>query len=154
MNDEEFQEYIDSCFEEMEQKQQHLIDSFGFGSFDRFQHDFEKEEIYLLKDGVAKVKARIIPIGSFNTKSNTWMWGWANEAFPKSLREKASKLKQLEATTGFEMFGNEVAEIDEDMAWEIAAMSLRLLSFEGVYRGPANNTNYFYAMEQVANVNS
>ena len=82
------------------------------------------------------------------------MWGWANEAFPAPLRTKASKLKRLEALTGFEMFGNEMAEIDPDMAWEIAAMALNLLGSEGVYRGPAGSTQYFYALDQVANVHS
>lgn len=154
MNDEEFQQYIDSCFDELERKQQNLIDEFGFGSFDRFQHDFEKEEIYFLKNDEVKVKAKIVPIGSFNTKNCSWMWGWANEAFPAKLREKAAKLKELETLTGFEMFGNEMADIEPDMAWEIAGMSLNLLNFDGVYRGPANNTEYFYALEQISNVSS
>lgn len=154
MNDEEFQEYIDACFDELEKKQQYLVDTFGFGSFDKFKYDFDKEELYLLKNEEVLVKARIVPIGSFNTENGTWMWGWANEAFSESLRSKSSKLKELEAITGFEMFGNDMAEIDEDMAWEIAGMSLHLLGFEGIYRGPANNTHYFYAMEQVANVHS
>lgn len=152
MNDEEFQSYIDSCYEELERKQQYLMDEFGFGSFDRFQHDFEKEEIYLLKDGEVRIKAKIIPIGSFNTQSSTWMWGWANEAFPDVLREKAAQLKKLEEVTGFEVFGNEMAEIDEDMVWEIAGMSLNILGYDGVYRGPANSTHYFYALKEVSNV--
>ncbi len=154
MNDEQFQRYIDTCFDELERKQQALIDQFGFGSFDKFKHDFEKEELYLLEGGEVQIKARIVPIGSFNTKSKTWMWAWANEAFSKQLRDKAAKLKELEAITGFEMFGNEMAEIDDDMAWEIAGMSINLLNFEGVYRGPANNTHYFYGLEQVERVNS
>lgn len=154
MNDEEFQEYIDNCFDELERKQQYLIDTFGFGSFDNFEYDFDKEELYLLKNEEVLVKARIVPIGSFNTENGSWMWGWANEAFPVKLRNKSSRLKELETITGFEMFGNEMAEIDEDMAWEIAAMSLNLLGFEGVYRGPGKNTHYFYAMEQVENVHS
>ena len=41
MNDEEFQEYIDNCFDELERKQQYLIDAFGFGSFDKFKYDFD-----------------------------------------------------------------------------------------------------------------
>ncbi|MGX5174336.1 DUF6882 domain-containing protein [Aliikangiella sp. IMCC44653] len=154
MDDEEFQKYLDSCFDELEKKQQMLIDDYGFGSFDRFEYDFDKEEIYFLNNAVIEVTAKIIPIGSYNSDSKTWMWAWANEAFPDSLREKSAQLKQLEELTGYEMFGNEMAEIDEDMTWEIAGMSLYLLEYQGVYRGPANNTQYFYALDQVQNVNS
>ena len=149
MNDEEFQAFIDACFAELERKQQYLVDTFGFGSFDRFNYDFNIEEIYLLKNEDVLVKAKIIPIGSFNTENSTWLWGWANEAFPENHRAKAAKLKELEKITGFEMLGDKVAEIDEDMAWEIAGMALNLLGFEGVYRGPANQTDYYYAMDKV-----
>ncbi|MFO6422201.1 DUF6882 domain-containing protein [Motilimonas sp. KMU-193] len=114
MNDDEFQQYIDYCFDALERKQQSRIDEFGFGSFDRFQHVFEKEKIYLLKDD--KVKAKIIPIGSFNTRTYTWMWRWANEAFPSKLRDKSAKLKEIETITGFEVFGNEMADIEPNMA--------------------------------------
>ena len=47
-----------------------------------------------------------------------------------------------------------MSEIDDDMTWEIAGMSLNLLKHEGVYRGPANNTEYYYAMENVQSVSS
>jgi hypothetical protein len=154
MNDDQFQKYIDTCFEELEKKQQNLIDNFGFGSFDKYEHDFDKEELYFLNNGKVEVVAKIVPLGSFNSDSNTWMWAWANEAFPTELQLKSAQLKQLEEITGFEMFGNKMAEIEEDMTWEIAGMALNLLKFEGVYRGPANNTQYFYAMENVHRVSS
>lgn len=154
MNDDQFQNYIDTCFEELEKKQQYLIDNFGFGSFDKYEHDFDKEELYFINGDKVVVVAKIVPIGSFNSDNNTWMWAWANEAFPENLQLKSAQLKQLEEITSFEMFGNEMAEIDEDMTWEIAGMALNLLNFKGVYRGPANNTQYFYAMKSVKRVSS
>lgn len=152
MTDDEFQIYIDTCFDELERKQQYLIDNYDLGNFDRFEYDFEKEEIYFLNNGIIEVQANIIPIGSFNSDSKTWMWAWANEAFPEKLREKSANLKQLELITGFEIFGNEMADIDEDMTWEIAGMALNHLDFQGVYRGPANNTEYYYAMEKIHHI--
>ena len=154
MNDEKFQEFLDQCFDDLEKKQQSLIENYGMGSYDNFNYDFEKEEIYFLREGQIKVKAKIIPIGSFNAISKTWMWAWANDAFPEALRKKSSQLKELEEITGFEMFGNEMAEIEEDMAWEITGMAVNLFKFQGAYRGPANDTIYFYAMNDVANISS
>lgn len=154
MTDDEFQEYLDKCFEELEQKQKFLMDNFAMGSFERFNYDFEKEEMYFLNAEKIMVKAKLVPIGSYNRDSKTWMWAWANEAFPLKLRLKSSRLKELENITGFEMFGNEMAEIDEDMAWEITGMSINLLNYQGAYRGPANNTMYFYALDEVEKVSS
>ena len=154
MTDEEFQNFLDACFRELETKQQKLIDEFDIGSFQKFEFDFEKAEIYFLNDGLVEVQANIIPIGSFNSESSTWMWAWANEGFPQDLRTKAAQLRQLEEKTGFEIFGNEMSEIDEDMTWEIAGMALSMLNLQGVYRGPVNNTQYFYAIDNVHHVRS
>jgi len=154
MTDEEFQIFLDTCFEELEIKQQKLIEEFNIGSFQKFEFDFEKAEIYFLNEGLVEVQANIIPIGSFNSENNTWMWAWANEGFPEDLRAKSARLKQLEEKTGFEIFGTEMPEIDEDMAWEMAGISLNMLNVQGVYRGPVNKTEYFYAIDNVHHVRS
>jgi hypothetical protein len=78
------------------------------------------------------------------------MWAWANEAFNDSLREKSSKLKQLAEITGFEIFENEMSDVEEDMIWEITGMAVHFLKAEGAYRGPANNTLYFYLLNNVS----
>jgi len=154
MNDEEFEKYLDSCFEELEKKQDHLTATYKMGEFDKFDFDFEKEEIHFSNNGKIEVIVNIIPIGSYNKKSETWMWAWANEAFNDALRKKSLKLKELANITGFEMFENEMAEIEEDMAWEITGMAIHFLNSEGAYRGPANETLYFYSLTNVSSVNT
>ena len=81
MNDDQFQNPINICFEELENKQQALVDDFGFGSFDKYEYSFDKEELHFINDDRVEVVAKIVPIGSFYSDSNTWMWAWANEAF-------------------------------------------------------------------------
>ncbi|MGF1739908.1 hypothetical protein L4C34_02280 [Vibrio profundum] len=152
MNDEQFQSFIDICFDELEIKQQKLIDTFGFGSFDKYELDLDAEEIEFLQADKVCVRSTIVPIGSFNSLSKTWMWGWANKAYPESLRLKSAKLKELVKITGFDIFGNEITEIDEDMIWEIASMALNHLKLQGVYRSPASNTQYFYAINGIHRV--
>ena len=41
INDDEFKGYLDNCFEALEKKQQALIESYGFGLLDQFNHDFD-----------------------------------------------------------------------------------------------------------------
>ena len=152
MNDEEFQGYLDNCYEALERKQQTLMDSYGFGLLDQFNHDFDKGEIYFLRDNTLEVRAKIIPIGCCDAEAETWVWAWADDAFPDALRAKSEKLKELEFMTGFEMFGSETIEVDEDMVWEITAMALELLGSEGAYKAPINDVLYFYALSDVQKV--
>ena len=149
MTDEEFQNYLDSTFEEMEEKQNKLEQVFGLGHFDRYELDPDEETIFFSADGKNGVKAKFIPIGTYSLENESWMWGWHNSAFTDGLREKSGKLKALADITGIEMFENPTAGADEEMAWEMAAMSLHVLDADGLYRVPGNNLLYFYAIYDI-----
>jgi hypothetical protein len=153
MTEDEFRNFVDESYDALEVKQQLLQGKFDLGSYQRFDFDFESEEIRFKDDDDTKIKADIIPIGSFCTRTSTWMWGWANPAFPNSLRENSEKIKELYDYTGYEIFKDEITEIEEDMVWEISGMAIRALGSEGVYRSPQNETLYFYAINNVSRVN-
>lgn len=141
MTDKEFGELLSSAMEQLQERQQRLEDTYGIGRLPRWWFDQEKEQLQFLDDaGNALLEAAVIPIGSHAPQSDSWKWSWSNESILPSLREKAMPLKQLEATTGFELFSFEEAfEADEYMAWELAALSVMHLKAEGCYRAPSSN---------------
>lgn len=149
MDDLQFQQYIDNCFADLESKQDYLEEQFGFSAFEDYQYDFDKEEMYFINGGKIKETATIVPIGSFNSKTGTWVWAWANDAFPEALRKKSKQFKELEKITGSNLFSHISAEIDETMSWEIAGMALNLLNGDGVYCNSTDNTQYFYVVSNM-----
>lgn len=149
MDDDEFQAFLDSSYDDLEKKQSYLENEFGLGHFDRYDLEPENEQIIFSSSDGKRVQANFIPIGTFSPESGSWMWGWNNSAFTDSLRDKSKRLKVLAEITGFEMFLNPTSEVDEDMAWEMVAMAVHTLKSEGVYRAPANNLMYFYALYNV-----
>ncbi len=147
MDDDEFQLFLDSTYDELESKQKYLKDEFGLGHFDRYDLEPENELIIFTSLDGNTVKANFVPIGTFCPANGTWMWGWNNSAFTEELRRKSENLKSLADITGFKLFTDQtIDEVDEDMAWEMAAMSVNNLKSQGVYRAPANNLWYFYAL--------
>jgi hypothetical protein len=77
-------------------------------------------------------------------------WAWANESYPQEIREKAAFTKELGELTGFELFTNESAECDENMAWEINAMACKLMNALGVYRIPHGQINVHVVFSKVS----
>lgn len=146
MNDEAFQDFLDSTYDELESKQNRLEEEFGLGHFDRYDLDPEAELITFSAEGRDTVTARFVPIGTFVPSTGSWMWGWHNDAFSDSLREQAAKLLTLAEITDIAMFEEPTSEVDEEMAWEMTAMSLHVLDGLGVYRVPADDLWYFYAL--------
>jgi len=149
MEDDEFDSFIETSFDNLEAKQSSLEEKYGLGHFDRYDLDVENEIITFSSSNGKRLKANFIPIGTFSPDKSSWMWAWNNQAFTGSLRAKSEKLQSLAELTGFEMFTNPTAEVDENMAWEMVAMSINVLESQGVYRAPANNLWYFYALDSI-----
>ena len=141
MTDSEFEAFLANANEELRHKQALLGERYRLGKYSRwwFEQATEKLQFFDEAQNLA-IEADVVEIGSYSQKSNTWKWAWSNSSVLPRLREKAELLKELEATTGVALFGNEHAfEIeDEAMAWELAAMSVKHLGAIGCYRAPSS----------------
>ena len=141
MTDEEFGAFLSSATEELSKKQDLLTEQYGLGTWSRWWFDQTTEKLQFFdKADNLKVEADVLEMGSYSPKSHTWKWAWGNSTVLPALRKKAEPLKELEDSTGFEIFGYEHAfEIeDEVMAWELAAISVKHLSALGCYRAPSD----------------
>jgi len=72
------------------------------------------------------------------------------------LRARAEALKELSVITGMDIFAREdPIAIDEEMAWELAAISVQHLSAVGCYRAPASDGDLymFFALMNVRRTN-
>ncbi|WLI21560.1 hypothetical protein PSH85_14305 [Pseudomonas simiae] len=58
--------------------------------------------------------ADVVSIGSYSGKFSTWKWAWSNPSVDPALREAALPLKQLQAITGFDLFGDDQAFAIQD----------------------------------------
>jgi len=139
MNDAEFQEFLDAATAELQEKQEKLSTDYGLDDVDTWWFDQATEKLQFFDPQKRMVvEAEVINAGSYSPKSVTWKWAWSNESVLPALRKKAEKLKELAAITGAEIFGEPLAfKIDdENMAWELAAMSAKHLGALGCYRAP------------------
>jgi hypothetical protein len=140
MNDDEFGCFLDEATEELRQKQDSLTTQHGFGSYSRWWFEQETQVLQFFDERDAlRLEADIIDIGSFSPQSNTWLWAWANVSVLPALREKSGKIKELEAVTGYALFGDaNTFEADGPMAWELAALAVKHLGAMGCYRAPSS----------------
>ena len=142
MTGSEFEAFLANANEELRDKQALLVERYSLGEHSRwwFEQATEKLQFFDEADNLV-IEADVVEIGSYSQKSNTWKWAWSNSSVLPRLREKVELLKELEETTGFELFGREHAfDIeDEAMAWELAAISVKHLGAIGCYRAPSSS---------------
>ncbi|AIF46043.1 DUF6882 domain-containing protein [Dyella japonica] len=142
MTDEEFDVFLAKANDELRAKQAQLSHAYDLGEMKRWWFEQEGARLQFFdRDDKLAVEAEVIGIGSFSPKSSSWKWAWSNPTFIAPLREKALPLKQLQAVTGFDLFGKESAFSigGEAMAWDLAAMAVQQLKALGCYRAPASS---------------
>jgi hypothetical protein len=153
MSDEEFEDFLSTAVEELKQKQNYLKDQYGLGTGGRWWFDQTTETLQFFDEAdELEVEADVVQIGSYSSKSNTWKWAWGNTSLLPDLRKKAECLKELEDITGLQLFSCEHAfEIEgEEMAWELAAISVKHLGALGCYRAPVvDGPHVFLAITNV-----
>jgi len=135
MTEAEFKSFLAEAYAELCQKQDALQAEYFIGTFSRWWFEQETAKLQFLESGIVAVEADFIPIGSYSPRSKTWKWAWGNEHVLPPLRRRAEMLKDLESITGLALFGRaDPFEVDETMAWELAALAVMHLDARGCYR--------------------
>ena len=140
MTEDEFDIYLEEAMQDLQRKQDDLKAQYGLGNHSRwwFEQATSILQFYDLDDQL-RLEADIIHIGSYSPKSNTWLWSWANVSVLPELRQESKKIKELSRVTGYDLFEDyHTFHVDENMAWELAALSVRQLGAKGCYRAPAS----------------
>src|SRR5919107_1756596 len=146
MTDDEYQQYVDARFAELQARQVKIAELFVFEP----EPDFPHLTIRFLDGEDLFVEAEVTPIGSRGHQAGSWMWAWANPSWPPELLVQASSLKGLGATTGREEFLSENAfPVTAGAAWGLAAVACEHLGGLGVYVLPVDGSDIFFAVRKL-----
>ncbi|QLY81812.1 hypothetical protein HZF06_09575 [Clostridium intestinale] len=149
MTNEQFDDFVDKCYEEMEQKQEKLFNTYNIGTYDKYWFDQETKTLQFKNNDEVLLEFNIVCIGTWGHQKNTWMWGWANASFTNEIREDAILLKGLTEYTGYEVFKKIGFECDEVMAYESVAMAVNYLNALGMYKIPGEKSDLFVALMEI-----
>jgi hypothetical protein len=146
MTDEQFDEFVDKCYEEMEQKQEKLFKIYNIGTYDKYWFEQTTKNLQFKNSDKVLLEFNIVCIGTWAHQKSTWMWGWANESFTNEIREDSAILRGLKEHTGYGVFEKIGFECDEGMAYESVAMTVNYLNALGMYRIPGKENDLFVAL--------
>lgn len=146
MTDDQFDEFLDNCYQELEDKQALLLENYNLGSYEKYWFDQVTGVLQFKNAERVECEFIVIPIGSWSSKSNSWMWAWANNSITEEFKAQSIKLKGLANYTGVDFFENGAFEADESMAHELTAMAVHYLDAMGMYIIPSSNLKTFLAL--------
>jgi hypothetical protein len=147
VTDEEFDAFLQQAVDELGQKQARLQSGYGIGGYAAFWFD-QKSGTLEFRDDDARPRlvATIVPLGSHSTKSDTWMWAWANQSILPALRSLAEPLKDLGRRTGVAFLAEPSFGVTEGMPWDLTALGVQHLGALGAYRAPSKDRDVYFAI--------
>ena len=147
MTEEQFDNFIEKCLDELESKQNSLIEKYNLGNKDEFFIDQETEKLQFKDEGKVVLEFKVVFIGTWAHKKENWLWAWANNSLLDDIKLKSIKLKGLSDITGKDIFSNEkIDNCTEDMVYGLVAMSVNHLNGLGMYRIPGERSHLYVCL--------
>jgi len=122
-------------------------DAWHFGKEEEWHLELEQGDLVLKFPGRQVIAAAQI-IGSYESETGLWHWGWANPSIPENLTRDALRLKQYGEQQGIQRLVSPEWTGAETDCWYMAALACRLCACQGAYRDPAAGTYTFLTFGQ------
>jgi hypothetical protein len=140
----EFEVFIEQASEALVQANEKNKRFFGIGDYARFEYDLFRNEIWWSDVVGPKVRASVTVVGSISTKSDTWLWSWANPHFNDIELGRICEVREFGEREGVTKLIEEKWSADEVDGWEMTAVAASLLDAQGAYRSPNANGSVFF----------
>ena len=120
-------------------RQDELMANYKLGEHKRFDWDQDTGSLVFSNDGVVAVVAKVQFVGSISTKSNTWLWSWANSTVQDNVKDQMHIVRDFGEKYGYEALSVDKWEADEVDGWEMTSITAHLLKAKGAYRASSEN---------------
>jgi hypothetical protein len=127
---------IASATEYLRERQDDLSSKFRLTQWPRYDWDQGTGQLIFSDDGKARVIADIQFVGSISTRSDTWLWSWANDSNDGALTVSAATARKYGESHEMEHLTTATWHAHEEDGWEMTSVTAFLTSAMGAYRTP------------------
>ena len=134
MTDEEFDQFLEQTYKELESKQNALFEKYDLDAYDEWEFDREGGIIGLRSSRNGGILGfETIPIGVWLKKKNLFQWAWANPDLSEMLQVKCTAIQGLTNWTGYGVFTDPEVPANEGMVYAFASLAVFYLNSMGLY---------------------
>jgi hypothetical protein len=126
--------FVDACQQELGVKQGRLQKDFALGKHKRWDWDQDRAKLVLSNDGIAAVVASIAFAGSLSSKTDTWLWSWANPNLVSFVQGRMTEVRDFGETEDYPHLVVPKWTADETDGREMAAVATHILGTDGAYK--------------------
>lgn len=152
MTESRYEEFIHETHRYLMAQQERCKDKYRMGKYERYDFDQQTGEFVFSHRGVPKLVADFQVVGSISTKSNTWLWSWANSSILEGVKKDIYRVRQFGEENGLKQLVEEKWTADEADGWTMTSISAQILAAKGAYRCPTGNGFLFVIFTDIRKV--
>jgi hypothetical protein len=88
-------------------------------------------------------------IGSFSLDTHTWLWSWGNPNYDAEAQRRIRPIRVFGEVRGIAKLSEAYHFAEEELCWELAALTNYLLKGQGVYRAPMDHLYVFLLLDKL-----
>lgn len=148
----EFATLLEGSMEGLRLQTEAHENTWQFGQEEQWNFNQDSSElVFTFADKIARAPAQII--GTFDGKTSTWLWAWANPSIDKPLKTAAHRVLDYGKQHSIARLTTAKWAAEEMDGWQMTALANRLCSSNGAYRGPAGTTLVFMTFGEIQLIN-
>lgn len=148
-DDEVYHDLVTDCFAFIEPLHKDFLDKYNVGNYERWDWDQETGKLIFSNNGIPELEAEIHFSGSYSSKSETWMWAWANGSLEENVKASSRAIKELGEELGLKQLVAGRWKATEVDGWEMTSVLAKAINAIGLYRTPTSNGFIYMAVTSV-----
>jgi hypothetical protein len=145
----QYVELVTAAHEYLTDRQNALKREFNLGQWPRYDWSQDTRQLVFSEDGVPRVIADVQFVGSISTRSQTWLWAWANESVDAALSAPMTRVRDFGASLGIDQLTTAQWEASETDGWEMTSIAAFFLQSCGAYRSPGDDGFTYMVMSAI-----
>ena len=135
LDDDHAQRLIQTACLSTDEAQRALDDRTGFVSYPRWQFDADTRSLRFHGADTPDLVTPVSLVGSFSSKSDTWMWAWESNRVEPELLGDVWRLRTFGEVRGISCMSEGTWPAEEHDGWHMASLAAHLLQAQG---GPSS----------------
>ncbi len=148
-DDAAFDTLLGGAVEYLERRQAELSARYSLGSCDRYHWDQDTGQLAFSQRGRVMVVADIQFVGTCSTRSDTWLWSWANPSFVEPVKRDIRKVRALGEAHRYLKLASARWPAGEPDGWDMTAVAAYVLNASGAFRSPHEHGCSFMVITRV-----
>jgi hypothetical protein len=138
-DDEVLADLIQSGFDFIAPRHKEFLSAYKIDDHERWDWDQKTAKLIFSHNGEPQVEADIQFSGTYSTKTDTWMWAWANQSLEESIKASSRDIRAMGQELGLKQLASGKYAATAADGWEMTYILAKHLNAIGLYRTPGDH---------------